>query len=316
MSQDHAPAPARNTSASIIDAIRLLRPRQWPILSFQLFVGMACALDWVGLIRSGEPWSPWPLALAWLAWVVCLNGGTLAFNSAWDRDTTSVAYLEQPPPPPPWLAAASSVLMISGIVIGLGVSPFFSLVLAGCVILSWAYSHPGIRLKSIPGVDLMVNVVGYGFGTTIVGLAAGHATLPSTGLVPANLSFLSGGWWLAIGFGLLFGSFYPMTQIYQMTEDRARGDRTLALSLGTRRSLELSLLLGCLAAGAMIQAFFVWERSALYPGIALVIWLGFVGRWRTCSSAAMSAEEHARFLGWSLRFWGLVDLGVLLGWLL
>jgi lycopene elongase/hydratase (dihydrobisanhydrobacterioruberin-forming) len=315
VSRDHAPAPARNTSASVIDAIRLLRPRQWPILSFQLFVGVVCALDWVELIRSAEPWSPWPLALAWVAWVICLNGGTLAFNSAWDRDTTSVAYLEQPPPPPSWLAAASSVLMVLGIVIGLGVSLFFSLVLAGCVILSWAYSHPKVRLKGIPGADLIVNVVGYGFGTTIAGLAAGYATLPHTEFIPANLGFLSGGWWLAVGFGFLFGSFYPMTQIYQMTEDRERGDRTLALALGTRRSLDLSLLLGCMATGAMIQAFIIWERSVLFPVIALAIWLVFVGRWRKCSST-LSAEEHARFLSWSLRFWGLVDLGVLLGWLL
>ncbi len=51
------------------------------------------------------------LAAAWFVWVVLLNGGTLAFNSAYDRDTGPVAYLPNPPQPPSWLAGASFGLM-------------------------------------------------------------------------------------------------------------------------------------------------------------------------------------------------------------
>ena len=312
MSRDHAPAPAHDSVHPVVDAIRLLRPRQWPILSFQLLVGVACAADWITLIRSNEPWSPGTLLLAWFAWVVCLNGGTLAFNSAWDRDTTSVAYLEQPPPPPPWLASASSVLMLAGIAAGMTVSPLFGWALAGCVVLSWAYSHPEVRLKGIPGADLAVNVIGYGFGTTIAGLAAGRAAIAGMDPAVASVSSNVGGWWLAAGFGLLFGSFYPMTQIYQMTEDRERGDKTLALALGVQRSLDLAFLLGVLAAGAMIRAFIVWEHSSTVPAAALVVWLGFVGVWRK-HATTLSPAGHAGYLTWSLRCWALVDLGILVG---
>lgn len=35
------------------------------------------------------------------------------------------------------------------------------------------------------------------------------------------------GWFLIVGFGLLFGSFYPLTQIYQLDSDQERGDLTL-----------------------------------------------------------------------------------------
>ena len=47
-------------------------------------------------------------------WVVCLNGGTLALNSAFDRDEGDVAYLKRPPPPPRHLAAFSLGLMGAG----------------------------------------------------------------------------------------------------------------------------------------------------------------------------------------------------------
>lgn len=48
-----------------------------------------------------------------LAWVVALNGGTLALNSAFDRDDDDVAYLRQPPPVPAGLAVVAMALMLA-----------------------------------------------------------------------------------------------------------------------------------------------------------------------------------------------------------
>src|SRR5262249_9666515 len=65
------------------DYILHLRPAEWPImaahtsLGYFLAVGVTGALSGVAL----------PMALAGIAiWVVLLNGGTLAINSAFDRD--------------------------------------------------------------------------------------------------------------------------------------------------------------------------------------------------------------------------------------
>ena len=74
-------------------------------VGYLLAVGLAGA-------RGGRQLGPALLGLA--LWVICLNGGTLALNSAFDRDEGDVAYLRQPPPPPRRLAAFSLGLMVPG----------------------------------------------------------------------------------------------------------------------------------------------------------------------------------------------------------
>lgn len=51
---------------------------------------------------------------------------------------------------------------------------------------------------------------------------------------------------------------YPVTQVFQVDEDRARGDRTLAVALGPARALRFGAL--CLAAGGAASAVAAAER--------------------------------------------------------
>ena len=119
------------------------------------------------------------LAAGWLVWVVMLNGGTLAFNSAHDRDSGPVAYLETPPPPPVWLGPGALALMVLGCLLAwLVVGQALALVTGVCVVLSVTYSAPPLRLKGKPGLDLLINMVGYGAGTTLAGVAGGAGRLP------------------------------------------------------------------------------------------------------------------------------------------
>ncbi len=208
-----------------------LRPRQWPILTCQLAVGVLAAPAAVAGLRAGRAPDAAVLVAAWAAWVVALNGGTLAYNSAYDRDTDSVAYLRRPPPPPSGLARRALLLMTGGALLGAVVAPGFAAVTAVCVLLSLLYSHPAVRLKGVAGADLAVNMLGYGAGTTLAGFFAGQAAWGAAAAPPDGAT-----WRLAAGFGLLFGSFYPLTQIYQIAPDRRRGDRTLAVRLGPRRA--------------------------------------------------------------------------------
>lgn len=302
-----------NRAREMADALRLTRPRQWPILSAQLLVGVALALPGGSTAPTAlGHLSPGPLLAAWAAWVVLLNGGTLAFNSAWDRDTGAVAYLRRPPAPPGWLAGAALAWMAAGVALGAWrVGPAFGAVTGACVLLSAAYSHPRPRLKGRPGLDLAVNMAGYGAGTTAAGLLAGHAALPGRvpgGGLPAGL--------LCLAFGLLFGSFYPLTQIYQLEADRARGDRTLTTRLGAPGALALALALGFGALVALEAALAAARRPGLswLPAAAMFLWLAHLSWWRR-RAAAMDAAAHERGMYRALWLWAAVDAALVAAWL-
>ncbi len=288
-------------------AWQLMRPTQWPILSGQLVVGMILVLGPGGAI----PGRAMVLAVAWLCWVVLLNGGTLALNSSYDRDTGPVAYLAHPPEPPPWLAAAAVGMMLAGAILGASlVSPWFGALTLGCAVLSWLYSHPQARWKSRPGLDLVVNILGYGAGTTAAGILAGLAATAFTSAPHRSLTLI------AVGFGLLFGSFYPLTQIYQHEEDTNRGDRTLATALGVRRSLDLALGLGLPAAAALLWGLIRDGRTTLTVAAALplVLWMGHLVWLRaTWENRDQRGWEKSMYRG--LALWALVDAGLVIAWL-
>ena len=66
---------------------------------------------------------------------------------------------------------------------------------------------------------------------TVAGFLAGGLCLmtPLAGWTLTGRPFSSAILWAAAGFGLLFAALYPATQIYQVEEDQARGDRTLVV---------------------------------------------------------------------------------------
>lgn len=288
-------------------ALRLLRPRQWPVLSAQLAVGIGAATllgDQVAVAPAGADWSL--LLAAWLAWVVLLNGGTLAFNSAYDRDTAPVAYLAVPPPPPRWLSGFALAWMVAGVVVGwLAVGLTFGLLTAICVVLSLAYSHPAVRGKARPGWDLAINMAGYGAGTTLAGLLAGTAFY--AGSEAATVAKLPpAAWWLVGGFACLFGSLYPLTQLYQIEADRRRGDRTLATALGVGRSLLLALLLGLAATYCLLAPLTLRWPTAL----ALAAWVGHIAWWLARRlRGAPTYDERGMYR--ALALWTLVDAALL-----
>ncbi len=323
----------------IRSAWRLTRPDQWTILTFQFLVPVMLLAP---AARGGGCWfnpaSGLVLLSAWMAWVVFLNGGTLAFNSAYDRDTGPVAYLANPPQPPSWLAAASLLFMLLGTALTWWtVGAAFTLGMGICVLLSVLYSHPRFRWKARPGLDLLVNMLGYGAGTTLAGLLAARAAYfgadnacaaggwrfvswPGlTGTIGEQFgSVLAGGpGWIVLGFGLLFGSFYPLTQLYQMDEDRQRGDKTLCTALGPRLSLILAVVLGLLASGALVSGLLQREAgwSMSLPIFGLILWLAHLADWlRREPGLSVAGREKGMYR--ALTLWALVDITLVLGWYL
>jgi 4-hydroxybenzoate polyprenyltransferase len=281
-----------------------LRPAEWPIVAAHSAVGYLLAVGLEGAARNERIG---PAFLGMGLWVVCLNGGTLALNSAYDRDEGDIAYLRRPPPPPAHLAGFGLALMVAGWA-GAFLLPFeYRAAYAVCLVLSLLYSVPPIRLKAVPGADWVINMVGFGTLTPYAGWAA-------TG-VPLS----PGGRLALIAFCPLFAALYPLTQIYQFDEDARRGDRTLALTLGVRRSLLVALvslvsafgLFGLAGRAAEWGIGDLWRWLAL--GLAATGWCLVLVPWLRLHRK-MSTAQHQRGMYRALLAWAMTDLAVVLAW--
>jgi 4-hydroxybenzoate polyprenyltransferase len=274
-----------------------LRPREWPIMIAHTSIGFVIAIGAHAFVR-GNALGAYLVML--LSWVGCLNAGTLALNSAFDHDEGDIGYLDAPPPPPRYLAPVSIALMAVGQLIALTLPAGFSVAYATCFAMSLAYSVPPVRLKAVAGADWAINIIGVGVLTPFAGWSAsGFALRPESR-------------WIMIGFGCLFGSLYPLTQIYQFDEDTSRGDRTLARILGVRASLWISAAAAALAFFAFSRALFlagptIMSRDALV--VAGAAWGLVLGDW-TLRQGRMTSADHQRGMYRALGAWALTDVAV------
>ncbi len=300
--------PARkagyNLFGSWFDYLLHTRPAEWPIVAAHTLVGYLLAVGLDGAL-AGERLEAAVLGLG--LWVICLNGGTLALNSAYDRDEGDVAYLRRPPPPPTHLAGFGFALMVLGL-IGAFLLPLeYRAAYAICLGMSVLYSVPPMRLKSVPGADWVINMLGFGTLTPYAGWAAtGLPVTPVHGLV-------------LLAFCPLFAALYPLTQIYQFEEDTRRGDNTLARTLGVKHSLLVSLggvvIAFALFAWAGVRAGWGAQEAWRWPALCLcaAVWgtilLRWLRQWR-----GMGVSEHQRGMYQALGAWALTDVVVVLAW--
>jgi lycopene elongase/hydratase (dihydrobisanhydrobacterioruberin-forming) len=234
-------------------------------------------------------------------WVVFLNGGTLAINSVYDRDEGDIGYLDAPPPPPRHLFAFSVGLMAAGQVLALLLlPPLYSIVYAACFAMSIVYSVPPFRWKAVAGLDLVINAIGFGTLTPLAGWAV-------TGYPLSLWAVLT-----LLAFCPLFAALYPLTQLYQYEEDRARGDRTLALVLGMRRSLLFALAAMLLAFALLAAGILTGPAGRWWPSmvVAFAAWLAVLLTWYA-RHPTMTPQQHKRGMYLALQAWAVTDVAVL-----
>lgn len=281
-----------------------LRPRSFPVVFGHLCAGALMLLpEWKG------DWHRvlWQVIVGGVLWTLCLNGGTLALNSAFDRDEGDIGYLDRPPKPPRGLAITSSVLMLIGVMAAFWLLPRgYGMAFGACVILSLLYSVPPIRLKAVGGPDLLINMAGYGALTFAAGaLATGMAQKLAAG-TPVLL--------VSCAFAMLFGAFYPMTQIYQIPEDTARGDTTLVVRVGARRALMFSIVASVICFALILTAAYQSHIRLLGMHIILLLgiaWVGFTADWLRRVESYPSQRGMYR----ALKLWGATDILVVVVWI-
>lgn len=274
-----------------------LRPREWPVMAVHTALGFVLAVGVVPALHGARLGA---LVSGLVIWVVALNGGTLALNSAFDDDEGDIGYLDAPPPAPPYLAHWGLGLMAVGQVLALLRPAPFALTYAACFAMSVLYSVPPVRLKAVAGADWVINMVGFGVLT------------PYAGWATTGQPLTAGATWALAAFAPLFAALYPLTQLYQLDEDARRGDRTLALALGLRGSLLAALAaaivaFACLGRAAALNAASPLGWAAL--AVAAAAWAAaLIPWWLRCTR--MRADEHKHGMYAALGAWAITDVAV------
>ena len=216
-----------------------------------------------GALLSGGAWR-WQTLAAFLSLHLFLYPAATAFNSAYDKDEGPIGGLEAPPPVPDGLLGFSISLAAAGVVLAVPAGGAFLLCYALAAGWTAAYSHPATRWKAGPVSSALAIALGQG----AIGFAAGWVAAAPLAF---NGPFVAG----AASAALTALGLYPLTQVFQVDEDRARGDRTLAVTLGPARALRLGNL--CLLAGGAVAAwlagtcFRVGDGAAVGFGYLLLI---------------------------------------------
>ncbi len=249
--------------------------------------------------------------LAFLAFHLFLYGGTTAFNSYYDRDEGPVGGLEKPPPVDPALLPFSLVVQAIGFGLALLINwPFVLIYLIDFFVFA-AYSYPVPRLKGKPIGSILAIGIGQGI---LPGLAGWVTANP-------NLLAISPLVWLAIISATMIAvGFYPLTQIYQIDEDLARGDLTFAAWIGPRRAFIFAVVVQTLAAALLVGVIdrLLGPWNALLVAAFYVALLIAILRWALIFDNAHVLANYRRvtrinrltslgFLGFiSLHIWGIL----------
>ena len=198
---------------------------------------------------------------------VSLYGGINALNSYYDRDEGPIGGLVHPPKVDRSLFYLAWGIQILGLVLTFFLPLSFVVIYLSVMAMSVLYSHPVTRLKGHPLGSSLIVSSGQGLLPYWAGWIASGAAASSI----FSLKGILGG--LAITFVTL--GLYPLTQIYQIDSDRAKGDRTLAIHLGVNVSFRFALVGIVLSGACMITLLWIYVHR--FQGFVLLGY--FVALW-------------------------------------
>ncbi|MFZ2657731.1 MAG: UbiA family prenyltransferase [Victivallales bacterium] len=216
-----------------------------------------------------------------------------AFNSLYDKDTSSIGCLKNPPKVEKDLLGVSLALDAAAVIAGFTISWQFAAAMLFYGICSKIYSSDKIRLKRRPVASWVGTALVQG---GFIFLAANSAVQPGGGNTMPDGKIL-----LAAGIVTIFlMGFYPTTQIYQHAEDRRRGDRTMSMLLGIRGTFIFSglALLASSALMCMLLGHYHEEKTAI---AFMVLQMPAAAYFATWSMSCLKENDKADY-DHSMRF--------------
>lgn len=169
------------------------------------------------------------------------------YNSFMDRDTGSIGGIKHPMKPTRQLYHASILLDVLALVLSLWISIYFFTGILLFIAASRSYSYRRIRLKKYPVIGYLTVI--FFQGAVVFFLVKHGSSISKTFSVPASAM---------IAASLLVGGFYPLTQIYQHSEDKRDGVITLSSLLGYRGTF---IFTGIIYMAAMIAMAFYFGNN-------------------------------------------------------
>jgi 4-hydroxybenzoate polyprenyltransferase len=199
-----------------------------------------------------------------------LNGGVTAYNSYYDEDDGPIGGIEHPPKMAPWMLPAALFVQAIGLAVATLEGPIFVGIFATTMALSILYSSRATRWKGRPLLSLSCVGIGTGVATFLMGFLAG-----GDGGIDARIVAASG------GVAVLLLAMYPVSQVFQIDEDRSKGTRTFAVAYGlhgvrwffvvatTVGLATVSITLGIGSPGLGVAFLAVGAAGALANGVVL-----------------------------------------------
>lgn len=154
---------------------------------------------------------------------VLLFGGATAYNSYWDKDEGPIGGLKSPPKMTDWMWTASLLIQFVGIIPALFAGFKFLVIYISSMLLFWLYSTPLARWKGKPILSVFAIGISTGTNSFLLGYLAGGAD---------SLSLNEG--FIAFAVACILVSLYPVSQVFQIEEDKERGDQTFAMKFGLK----------------------------------------------------------------------------------
>lgn len=243
--------------------------------------------------------------LGFLAFHLFLFGGATAYNSYYDRDEGPVGGLAKPSPVDPALLPFSLLMQVIGAGLAIAVNLLFLTFYLIIFLLSVAYSHPSIRLKGKPLGSLWVIGLGQGVFTGLAGYV----------IAKPDLWAITGVTWLGISaVTLITVGFYPLTQIYQIEEDLARGDLTFTAWAGPQPSFRFAIGVQSVAAALLVGV--IWHLLGLWQALLVALFYGSllvaIAQWASVFDNERVLDNYRRVMRinmlTSLGFLGFIGL--------
>jgi 4-hydroxybenzoate polyprenyltransferase len=228
-------------------------------LRLNMSLVLAPIFMWGFFLAKGVP--DFKFFTGFVALHIFLYGSSNAYNSYYDKDEGPIGGLKNPPKVTDSLLYFSLIIKFSGLIISFFINWQFVVTYIIFALLSIIYSHPVTRWKANPYLSILTVGLGQGGIAFIAGWFCAIKEVPSWPIFITGI------------FTTIFMSMgvYPLTQLYQIEEDKKRKDKTFAVHWGITKSFKFSSYCIFISAISMLSVLFfrnnffdLWLIGAFY----------------------------------------------------